>query len=96
MKETDTNPVIKLHPSICYKCVNARKPASDENVDEGWVGCAEYARKEHCYFVEKFKELGEGWVDLKASIFGKRSGVITNLQLLTREVEECNSFELKK
>ena len=81
------------HPSICYGCSNARKPASDENRDKGYVGCAEFTRREHYQFVSHCKELAEGWVDLGAAVFSERSGIITNLQLLTLEVKKCSSFE---
>lgn len=64
--------VIDKYPSLCYTCEHARKPAAESNRDIGWVGCAEYARKEHCNFVGDAKEIGEGWVDLRASIFGKK------------------------
>lgn len=89
--------IIKLHPSLCYQCIHARKPASDEIQNKGYVGCAEYARSDNgnIEFVGDVKELAEGWVDLRAKIFGIKSGVITNLQLLTLEVKECKSF-LKK
>ena len=88
--------IIDKHPSICYNCTNARKPASDENQEIGWVGCAEYFRKENCDFVYGSEELGEGWVDLRSPIFGKKSGISTNLQLLTKGVTNCLSFDEKK
>lgn len=85
--------VIDKYPSLCYTCEHARKPATETNRDIGWVGCAEYARKEHCNFVGNAKEIGEGWVDLRASIFGKKSGIITNFQLLTLEVKTCSAYQ---
>lgn len=91
---------IKLkHPSICYNCRNARKPASDENQENGYVGCAYFAREQN---EEKYpmsvignntKEVAEGWVDLRARIFGEKSGIITNIQIITLEVKTCNAFE---
>ena len=85
--------VADKYPSICYVCRNARKPAANENRDKGYVGCAEFTRKGHYDFIGKAKELAEGWVDLRARIFGDKSGVITNLQLMTLEVKKCSSFE---
>jgi len=87
--------IIKAHPSICYNCIRARKPAADSNLAKGWVGCAEYAEKENFDFIKEAKELGEGWVDLRSPVFGSKSGVITNLQLLTLEVKECKAFSNK-
>lgn len=89
------NEVKELHPSLCYDCTHARKPASDANIDKGYVGCAEYCRKESYSFITECNELGEGWVDLRASVFGPRSGMITNMQLLTLEVTKCSAY-LKK
>lgn len=93
----DTKPVLSevadKYPSICYACRSARKPAANENRDKGYVGCAEFTRNGHYYFVGEAKELAEGWVDLKARIFGEKSGIITNLQLMTLEVKKCSSFE---
>lgn len=85
--------VADKYPSICYVCRNARKPAANENREKGYVGCAEFTRKEHYGFVDEAKELAEGWVDLRARIFGEKSGIITNLQLMTLEVKKCSSFE---
>ncbi len=86
--------IIDTTKSICYNCENARKPASDQIMNQGYVGCAEFARKEHYDFIIEAEELAEGWVDLKTRIFGKKSGVITNLQLLTKEVKTCKEFQL--
>lgn len=85
----------KEHPSICYNCDLARKPASDENRKNGYVGCC--LRVLHpIHFdwdeITEAKEVGEGWVDLKARIDGNKSGVISNYQLLTLEVKSCNQF----
>ena len=83
------------YPSICYSCRNARKPASDENRDKGYVGCAEYARNDGAGwdYIKEVKELAIGWVDLRSSVFGNKSGIITNLQLLTLEVKNCSKHE---
>lgn len=82
----------RKYPSLCHNCVNARKPASDENRDIGYVGCVQYTRVENYHFIGECEELGEGWVDLRASIFGKGTGIITNLQLLTLKVKSCKAF----
>ncbi len=87
--------IIKSYPSICHTCKSARKPASDENRGKGYVGCAEYARKENYDYVGVAKEIATGWVDLKTKIFGDKSGIISNFQLLTLEVESCNKFEVE-
>jgi hypothetical protein len=89
------NNIKELHPSLCYNCIHARKPASDANIDKGYVGCAEYCRKQTYGFISEFKEIAEGWVDLRASIFGPRSGITTNFQLLALEVSKCTAY-LKK
>ncbi len=39
---TITNKMLKKHPSICHDCVNARKPASEQLAQEGFVGCANH------------------------------------------------------
>jgi len=73
--------VMTAHPSICY------------NRDKGYVGCAEYLRKgETADFIFDAKELTEGWVDMRAAVFGPKSGIITNLQLMTLEVKKCAAF----
>lgn len=86
------NKVVDKYPSICYACRNARNPASNGNIEKGYVGCAEFTRKGDYDFVGDCKELAEGWVDLRAKIFGEKSGIMTNLQLMTLEVTNCSSF----
>jgi len=103
--------IIAKYPSICHSCEHGRKPASDENRDKGYVGCAEFLRKQkhaspngivedddvsfekNTFFIREAKELGEGWVDLRARVFGQKSGAITNCQLLTLEVSKCDEYE---
>lgn len=88
------NEVINKYPSLCYTCEHARKPASDENQNIGWVGCAQYTRLENkCYFLQEAKDTGEGWVDLRAGIFKPKSGMITNFCLLTKETTKCSAYQ---
>lgn len=92
---------IKHHSSICYNCIWARKPASDENRDKGYVGCAYFVSIEDhsdnriLSTIIEAEEVAEGWVDLRASVFGEKSGIITNLQILTKNVKSCTKFEEK-
>lgn len=88
--------IIDKYPSLCYTCEHARKPAAETNRDKGFVGCAQFTRKEHYAFVQEAEELAEGWVDLRASIFGEKSGIITNFQLLTLEVKICSSYQKRE
>ena len=90
MKE---NEVKEKFPSICHNCEFARRPASDKNRDKGYVGCAKFLEKQSHGFVTEGEELAEGWVDLKARVFSKPSGVITNYQLLTLGIKKCKLFE---
>jgi hypothetical protein len=88
--------VQKTYPSICYGCANARKPASNENRDNGWVGCTQLLNSEtgDISFLSLAEEAGEGWVDLRSPVFAEQgSGIITNFQLLTRKVAKCYRFE---
>lgn len=88
--------VIKKYPSLCYTCEYARRPASEENEEVGWVGCAQYTRNNQNFnFLKEYKKIGEGWVDLRSPIFGKSSGVITNFCLLTCQVKLCNDYQQK-
>jgi len=96
----------EAHPSICYGCENARRSASEANEKAGYVGCAlrvmtknglslldgngtSYDHDE----IGSAKEIATGWVDLRSKPFGKKSGMITNEQLLTLEVGSCHKFE---
>jgi hypothetical protein len=81
--------IILKHPSLCYTCRHARKPAAEENQEKGDVGCAFYTPS----FNVVAKELATGWVDLRAKLFGPKSGIITNFQLLTNEVKTCAKYE---
>lgn len=31
--------IIKKYPSLCYTCKRARRPVSEEFVQQGYVGC---------------------------------------------------------
>lgn len=92
------------HPSICYNCDLARKPASDENTKKGYIGCClrvigKRSKNDDitCDYDEitQAKEVAVGWVDLKSTVkLGKGSGIITNLMLLTLEVKSCNKLKI--
>ena len=88
------NQIKKDHPSICYECQNARKPASDENTKKGYVGCSVRSGKfpKDWDIIDAGKEVAEGWVDLRAKVFGQSSGLITNYQLITLEVKSCSEY----
>lgn len=91
--------IINEHPSICYNCQKARKPASDENTKKGYVGCCLRVMPKHNGIdnitydwdeITETKEVAEGWVDLRSKVkLGNGSGVITNLMLLTLETKKC-------
>lgn len=95
----DKEEIMKDHPSICYNCAFARKAGSDENQNKGYVGCAKYlylsgqTPPEFPFYIGEAKELAEGWVDLKRRPFQEKSGILTNLQLLTIGVNKCASYE---
>lgn len=97
----DPEKIKQEFPSICYNCKNNRRPSSDKNAEKGYVGCAEYTRRwkredTSADFVSEGHELAEGWVDLKAYIFTKPSGISTNFQLLTKGIKVCQEFEQKQ
>ena len=90
--------IIKEHPSPCYQCPNVRKPASIDLIKQGWCGCVLFARIEDeggkDDIIEKIfgGELAEGWVNLQSYPKLEKSspGIITNFQLLTKEIVSCN------
>ena len=98
--------IIAKHPSICYNCQLARKPASDNNTKKGYVGCClrvigKRSKTDDDTYdwteINEAKEVGEGWVDLRSKVkLGKGSGIITNLMLLTLEVKSCNQFDFNE
>lgn len=90
--------IMLAHPSICYGCENDRRPWSENLRAEGYVGCAEYLRRDQSNvdFVGPAKELVTGWVDLRSDIFSlKCSGVLTNEQLMTLGVQSCEAYKKK-
>lgn len=100
-EKTELSEIIEKHPSICWGCENARKPASDENTKKGYVGCcirALHGSKVYDFTeINEADEIGEGWVDLKSQVkLGKGSGIITNMQLLTKGVKSCKQFDFKE
>lgn len=84
-------------PSKCWDCVYSRRPAAESNLEEGWTGCCIRAVNEFWdHDAIQVGQVGEGWVDLKSEPeFGIRSGVITNFQLLTRQVSDCLKYQIK-
>lgn len=101
-QKNELSSIMKKHPSICYSCKRARKPASDENTKKGYVGCCirvigKRSKEDDITYdwgeIEEAKEIAEGWVDLRSELkLGKGSGVITNLMLLTLEVKSCKQY----
>ena len=87
------------YPSLCYNCDLARRPASDENIKKGFVGCSirvQHKPNDDHLEIIHVKEIGEGWVDLRSTVDrDKGSGVITNFQLMTLEVSKCNLYQQK-
>lgn len=89
--------IITEFPSLCWTCDHARKPASNENRDKGYVGCAQACRKESYSFISTVEEIATTWVDLRSRPFSdKGSGIITNNQIVTLGVEECQYYYEKK
>jgi len=99
----ESQEVMEQFPSICYTCSKARKPASIENREKGWVGCSLRVigvcgpHSSICFDVDEIgeaKELAEGWVDLRSRVFSdKSSGVISNYQILTLGVNSCRQYD---
>lgn len=100
--DTELNKVKKKHPSLCFRCDLARKPASLDNLKRGYVGCAlrgitnmkhpdGYDHDE----IEEAEIVAEGWVDLKTrpTLSGDGSGIISNLQIITKGVKSCKQFK---
>lgn len=82
----------KEYPSICYSCEHSRRPASDENTQIGYVGCVLRCIDKDYTEIVVGDTVAEGWVDLRSDVFGNKSGVMTNYQLLTHKIKKCNSF----
>ncbi len=93
-------------PSICYGCKKARKPASNENVELGFVGCALRATEKPMSFsdgrdpvydwdeITEAHTIGTGWVDLRAPIgFMPSNTMITNDMIMTKMVTKCRQLE---
>lgn len=69
---------------------------------KGYVGCCMRVlskRDDFGFDWDQIKEaevIAEGWVDLKSEPrLGKGSGIITNLQILTKGVRICKLYEKK-
>lgn len=83
-------------PSVCYSCDFSRRPASNSNIEKGYVGCCIRVLNLPNRDFEEItdaEEIGEGWVDLKSRIGRASSGMITNFQLLTKGVKSCNFYK---
>lgn len=83
-------------PMICKNCKWARKA---ENKD--YVGCAatlatdkiDYTNDDDLFEFYKRSEVATGWVDLRATITGKGSGMITNGIPCFKPDDGCHHFE---
>lgn len=45
-------------------------------------------------FISIADEIATGWVDLRSMPFGKSSGIITNVQLITLGVKKCSEYQM--
>lgn len=79
--------------SICKNCYYHRKPASDTNIEKGWIGCAIRLREDH----QNHHELnitcevqGEGWI--RNCYLDSHTGHLINFQLLHKNVTSCGNF----
>lgn len=96
--------IAQKYPSLCFGCELARKPATSDSLRHGFVGCClrviddikhpdGYDYRE----IEEAEEVAEGWVDLKTRpTFGEGSGIISNLQIITKGVKSCKQFKPQK
>lgn len=84
-------------PSICYSCDRARRVASETNEQLGFVGCSlrvtPMMERVSEADINEAKIIAEGWVDLRSRPFGSHSGVISNYQIVTLEVEMCGAYQ---
>lgn len=96
--------IIKKYPSLCYTCKRARRPVSEEFVQQGYVGCTLLVEERyHQVPIQdlvsniKSSEQFTGWVYLKRGIFqnytGFMTGVWTNDQLMTKGTSSCKYYE---
>ena len=76
----------KEYPSLCYSCKKARRAASSDLEQEGYVGCT---LDIDTYQIQKAEKMVSGWVDLRSAPFNKESGITTNLRLLTLKTRDC-------
>lgn len=89
----------KQYPAICYSCERARKIA-DINEQKGYVECVlRFLRASQLKggINRDYLEIEEGWVYSKRRPFSKSSGtvgegVMTNLQLITKEIKYCRQY----
>lgn len=89
--------------SCCVRCARSRRVASKELEREGYIGCnilngqGEFV----CYSEDDLNRIiggiiAYGWVDLGSIPGGESSGLITNEQLVTKDVVSCPWFEKKE
>lgn len=97
---TDKNQVIAKFPSLCYSCTRARRTAAETLQEEGYTGCCLLAMSSQTSddfqdlgFIKSASVVATGWVDLRSPVFGDKSGVITNHQIITQEVRLCTKYE---
>lgn len=99
-------PIKDKYPSICYDCV-FRRAAADSNIEKGYVGCVAVfdqfeignPTEEDISYITEAKEIAVGWIYHKRYIEYPKdntlgSGVMTNGQIITKEVKKCSKFEL--
>ena len=88
------------YPSICYDCDNSRKVGSETNQEKGFVGCCLRVLDKHQtktgntdhWAITEGKEVLEGWVDLRSKPFKESSGHLTNYQLITFKIDQCDEY----
>ena len=96
--------IIKKYPSLCYTCKRARRPVSEEFVQQGYVGCTLRVEEQYHNLTihditndVEAEEMYTGWVYLKQSIFKDNNGFMsktwTNDQLMTVKTQKCKYYE---
>jgi hypothetical protein len=94
------------YPSLCYSCVKARHPASDDNIKAGYVGCCmrlltddgtSTGRDLHLDWGEitSAKVIAEGWIR-NSHIKYTQSGHLINTQIITQCVSKCKQYKYLK
>lgn len=96
LTKEDIQQIEQEHPSICFSCRWRRNPAATTNLIKGYVGCCakllDNGRWEEEIPVTEGEELAEGWVDTRALPGNRSSGVISNMQFLTKGIFKCKKY----